>query len=273
MQIDFMLIGAQKSGTTSLAYQLAQHPQICFCRTKEPHHFSKSIDWNGSLDEYHKLFDPYPGQICGEASTTYTWLPQYPDTANRLHTYNPNLKLLYLMRQPVERIVSHYTHRLLRGRTKSPKEAEVLENPIYVNRSRYAVQIRPYLELYNRENILLIIFEEYVKNQIYSLKEIAAHLGIEPNGFDGIENNPQYQSLERKGDKKIKTWLTPLSRLFPLRIRNALRGPFVYGLESKPEFSYEFKKLLWRFVIEDVQEIERIIERPLDIWHYHPYFR
>jgi len=271
MLVDFMLIGAQKSGTTSLSYQLAQHPQISFCKHKEPGYFSRSDDWVVTLDQYHALYDYSPGKIYGEGSTNYTWLSKYPETASRLHEYNPNLKLIYIMRQPVERIISHYTHHLLRARTRYEKEKEVFEIPEYINHSRYALQIKPYLELFPKENILLMLFEEYINRPLESLHQIAYHLGIDGVGFDEVDLSPQYQTLERTGDKKIKKWLTPISRLFPVKIRNALRAPFVYPLESKIEFPIQTKKLLWRFVENDVDEIEQIMGRTLPAWRYPPF--
>ena len=85
MRVDFMIIGAQKAGTTSLAAQLAAHPQVCFCREKEPGYFHQTADWRAGLDGYHALYDPRPGQLLGEASTYYTFFPEYRGTAERLY--------------------------------------------------------------------------------------------------------------------------------------------------------------------------------------------
>jgi hypothetical protein len=271
MLVDFMLIGAQKSGTTSLSYQIAQHSEVVFCKNKEPDYFSKSPEWSAHIQEYHSLYEYSNGKIYGEASTTYTWLPEYPDTAPRLYAYNPNLKFIYIMRQPVDRVVSHYTHHLLKARTKYAGDREVFEDPAYVNHSRYAVQLRPYLELFSANNILLIIFEEYVRHPRLTLNHIADHIGVRRDGFDGIDLSPQYLSMNRTGDKKIKKWLSPLSRIFPVKVRNALRGPFVYKLESKVDLPLDTKRILWRLLEDDVQEIEKILGRPLDVWRQPPY--
>ena len=269
--IDFVIIGAQKSGTTSLAYRLSQHPQINFCKHKEPNFFSKSDDWQLQLSEYHQLYEFSAAKILGEASTTYSWFPQYPHTANNLFAYNPDIKIIYIMRQPVERVISHYTHRLLRARTKSDQDLEVFENPIYVNRSRYAMQLKPYLELFPRESILLLTLEEFSSQPAKSHKMISEHLGIDEAGFQSIDLTPQYASMTRTGDKKIKKALTPVARLFPLKVRNALRGPFVYQLDSKIAFSEETKKLLWQLLENDVEAIENLMSRKLDVWRQAPY--
>ena len=271
MRVDFILIGAQKSGTTSLAYQLRQHPQIGFCRHKEPNFFSRPGEVAADVVEYHTLFDESIGKIYGEASTTYSWFPQYPQTAQRIQVYNPAVKIIYIMRQPVERVRSHYTHRLLRARTRLPADQELFENPVYVNRSRYAVQLQPYLARFPRENIHLMIFEEYTADPLPALHTLAGHLGIAPKGFDGIDLTPQYQSSQRTGDKEIKKWLTPVSRLFPLKVRNALRGPFVYKPDRDIEFSEKIRQILWALVLQDVHEIEKLLGRKITEWRTPPY--
>ena len=73
MKVDFMVIGAQKSGTTSMARQLATHPAVCFCSDKEPAFFNTCADWRERLAEYHALYSPQPGQLLAEASTMYTF--------------------------------------------------------------------------------------------------------------------------------------------------------------------------------------------------------
>jgi len=270
-RVSFILIGSQKSGTTSLSRQLAQHPQISFSRHKEPNFFSDPIPQLQSEADYHALFAPGPDLCRGEASTTYTWLPQYPETAQRIHDYNPDMKLLYIMRQPVERIRSHYTHRMLRARTQLPQEEEVLANPIYVNRSRYAMQLRPYLALFPRESLYPIVLEEYSLDPLRVLHAIALHLGIEPGGFDGVDLTPQYRSTDRLGDTRLKRLLKPVRRHVPQPARKSLRRFFVYRPKVLPTFSEETKRLLWRLVELDVVELERIMGREIPLWRRPPY--
>ena len=200
MRVDFMVIGAQKAGTTSLAAQLAAHPQICFCKEKEPGYFHKTEAWAEGLDEYHKLYDPTPGQLCGEASTYYTFFPEFRETHKRLHDYNPSLKLIYVMRQPVDRVISHYTHNRVREIDVRPPEIAVFSDAAYVDRSRYGVQIRPYLELFGPENVMLLVFEEYTADQIAALYRIADFLGIERTPFAVDRLNDHRSNLLRSAD-------------------------------------------------------------------------
>src|SRR3990172_564869 len=106
MRVDFMVIGAQKCATSTLARQLAYHPDICFSKPKEPAYFNRTQNWQEGLEKYHQLYSPVEGRICGEASTMYSSLPEWQGTHSRLFAYNPELKLIYIMRLPVERVIS-----------------------------------------------------------------------------------------------------------------------------------------------------------------------
>lgn len=268
-----MIIGAQKCGTTSLARQLAAHPQICFCQIKEPGFFNTTEDWRASVAEYHALYDPEPGQICGEASTMYTFLPEWRGTHRRLHDYNPDLKLIYIMRQPVERIISNYSHRLVRKTVAEPPETAVFADPAYLNRTRYSVQIKPYLELFPRENVLFLIFEEYVADQKKTLRQIADFLQMDPQAYPAtLQTKAAHKSV---GESHLTPWMkrvkafAPVQAILPLAptaVRGVVRNYLGNKLEEKPQFSPELKQLLWRFLEDDVRNIEAIIGRRLDIW-------
>ena len=97
---------------------------------------------------------------------------------------------------------------------------------------------------------------------------------IDPGGFDNIDLKPQYQSIDRTGDTKLKKMLTPLAQLlFPVKLRNSLRKPFVYQLDKKVEISDDLKKRLWRYVEDDVTALETIMGQSLDTWRKPPYTR
>lgn len=273
MLVDFMMIGAQKCGTTSLAEQLADHPQVCFSRKKEPGFFNELADWRAGLGEYHALFEPQPGQLCGEGSTMYTFLPEGAQTAVRLYEYNPDLKLIYIMRQPVKRIISHYAHNLVRGIEKMPPELAIAHDPTYINRSRYAVQIRPYLECFGPENVLLLFFEEYVADQIATLQQVASFLGIDAHRFVQADTEAKHQTTGRAYLKYESVRRIAETELFqsvrtkiPMALRQPLKRRLSNQIEQKPEFSPELRQLLWRFLEDDVRAIESMVNRQLTFW-------
>lgn len=274
MRVDFMMIGAQKCGTTSIAAQLAAHPRICFCREKEPGYFHKTEAWREGLDAYHALYAPRPGQLLGEASTFYTFYPEFPDTHKRLHDYNPALKLIYVMRHPVERVISHYTHNRVREIDTRPPEVAVFADPAYVNRSRYGVQIRPYLELFGPENVLPLIFEQYTADQIATLHRIADFLGIDPAPFDETDTTPQHQSVGQPylRSEALRSFthsgvFQKMRGVVPASIRQPIRHRLLSNtIEEKPHFSAETKAALWRLLEDDVRTVEELLGERLDGW-------
>jgi hypothetical protein len=278
MRVDFVVIGAQKSGTTSLAAQLAEHPEICISRIKEPGFFSGAADWQSNLAQYHQLFDPEEGPICGEASTMYTFLPESPATSSRLHAYNPDLKLIYIMRNPVDRVISHYSHNLVRGIEPRSPEKAVIEDGRYVNRSRYGVQIRPYLDFFGREQILLLVFEEYIANQYAILEQVANFLGVSRSGFEDVETTAQHKSVGvpyLKHESVAKFTQTDIFRsvraIVPEELRHTVRHRLLSNkLEMTPEFGPELQESIWRLVADDVTMVEDLLGRSLRAWQRGP---
>lgn len=273
MLVDLVILGAQKCGTTSLASQLAQHPNICFCETKEPGYFNQVDDWKAGIHAYHSLYAPKEGQLCAEASTMYTFLPEWQGTHARLFAYNPNLKLIYIMRQPVERVISNYSHDLVRGFLKSPPEEVVFKDPAYINRTRYAVQLRPYLELFPRENILLLVFEEYVADQAQTLRQIASFLGIPAGSFGVSGKAEKHKSVGQTYLSNPVVRALVRSRAFQAArphlsasIRQPIRRRLSSHLDEKPAFSPELRRDIWRFVEDDVCGVEELLGRRLDAW-------
>ncbi|POQ98651.1 hypothetical protein AU468_12365 [Alkalispirochaeta sphaeroplastigenens] len=273
MVVNFMIIGAQKCGTTDLADRLSRHREISFCSVKEPGFFHKTPRWEDRIATYHALFPHTPGTLLGEGSTMYSAFPEYRDTPHRLHRYNPELKLIYIMRQPVDRIVSHYAHRLGHKRACLAPEQELFQDPTYVNRSRYALQVRPFLELFGAEQVLLLLFEEYIADPDTTMERVARFLGVSPEGFSfETERSPANPSVgqTRWGPvmRKItrNRHLRKIGAAVPLAARDRLRRAVGVTLREKPAVSEEVKHDLWRLLEDDVAALEGLMGRELAIW-------
>ena len=270
---DFMIVGAQKCGTTTLAAQLAAHPGVCFCKEKEPGFFNSHMDWEDNLEKYHKLYTPTDSQICGEASTMYTFFPEVLDVHERLYCYNPNLKLIYIMRDPVERAISLYAHNVVRNIEKNTPEKAIFDDPVYINRSRYGMQIRPYVDLFGRENVLLLIFEEYIIDQAQTLAQVANFLSISVEGFTQQEDLHKHKTVGVPYPKYefvrqiTKTNLFQSLRIYvPENIRYFLRSYVKNTLDIKPEFSPALRKAMRRLLDDDINTIEALLGRPIPAW-------
>ncbi len=127
ISVNFMIVGTQKGGTTALHAFLLGHPDICMARNKETHFFEHNEffeDGQPLYGEYATAFPDYHGQMSvGEASPSYMFVP---DVAPRLHQYNPALKLIFALRDPVERAFSHYSMAVKAG-VESLPFAEALQ--------------------------------------------------------------------------------------------------------------------------------------------------
>jgi len=258
-KVDFAIIGAQKSGTTSLAYQLSQHPEVVISKEKEPHFFSKRDDWQGALDEYHQLFSHKPGRCFGEASTSYSFYDEYPKAAARLAQYNPALKLIYLLRHPVDRMESHYNHRLRNGAASRRPLKALSGDPAYIQRSRYFYQLRSYLEHFPKEQLLVLLFEEYTADPLGHLARISEFLNISPEPLaqaDLTPKNVSDVSVKLKSASVLRAFSGALAHL-PGAGRLARHVPVKY------RFSNELRDLLWKTVEDDMQRLEQWMARPL----------
>lgn len=114
---DFIIIGGMKCATSTLHEQLALQPGIFMTSLKEPNFFSNDEEFAKGMDYYQSLFaGAQPQDLCGESSTHYTKLPTYPDTVKRLAEAFPQTKFIYVMRHPIDRLVSQYIHEWTRDR-------------------------------------------------------------------------------------------------------------------------------------------------------------
>lgn len=181
---DFVIIGAMKSGTTTLFEYLQRHPQIFMCSPKEPAFFSRDDIYERGLDWYRGLFaGARSDQLCGEASTCYTRSASHPRAAERLIKTLPGARLVYLLRHPVERSYSHYVHamsrRLVRtGQGPIPLDEALQTMPSIVQSSRYIDEIERYLGLIPREQLCVLTLDELRADPVATLATVQAHLGV-----------------------------------------------------------------------------------------------
>ncbi len=177
---DFVIIGAMKCGTSSLHAQLAAQPQFFMSEPKEPNFFSDDAIYAKGAGWYRGLFKGAPaGAIKGESSTHYTKLPTYPKTVDRLATLIPDAKFIYLMRDPIDRLVSHYIHEWTQGVITCSIDEAIEKYPELIAYSRYAYQLEPWIARFGRERILTVGFERMTAEPDAELQRVADFLGAE----------------------------------------------------------------------------------------------
>jgi hypothetical protein len=233
----FFIIGASKAGTTSLHHYLNQHPQIQMSTVKEPSYFANVCGAPDderkvrSLDRYELLFDPKVA-VRGEASPSYTLYPLRHGVPERIRTLVPQAKLVYMVRDPVERTLSHY-HQLVASNGEQRSLREVLRDlpgsrSPCVCASRYALQLDRYLQSFPQERLLVVDQAELLLERRSALSRIFAFLGVD-EGFE----SPEFQTelLKSSGRRVYPPGLAhfvghrvrPHSHLLPARVRRALR--------------------------------------------------
>lgn len=181
---DFIVIGAMRAGTTTLHRLLAAHPQVAMSREKEPDFFIAERNFDRGLDWYRGLF-PREGEIRGEASPNYAKCDIFPGVPARISAHLPDVRLVYVLRDPVERLLSHYNFAAAMGRSI---DAAAIEHMIMT--SRYAFQLAQYHDHFAPDRILIVDFDELRSDPLTVLRRIGAFTGI-PEGWE--------ESLHRAG--------------------------------------------------------------------------
>lgn len=203
--VSFLIVGTQKGGTTALAKFLAQHPEICFALGKEVHFFD-GVDYDPDGDStqlnhhYQKAFPNWQGeQVVGEATPIYMYLPFI---AERIYRYNPQMKLIFLLRDPVERAISHYNMELGRGLEWLPLPIAIALEPFrlakdrhnlqeksslrchsYVDRGFYAQQIMNMQQYFPTAQMLFIKTSDLWEQHQLVLQNIYSFLGLTSRTF------------------------------------------------------------------------------------------
>ncbi|HWN23833.1 MAG TPA: sulfotransferase [Candidatus Sulfotelmatobacter sp.] len=193
-RLDFIVAGAQKSGTTALHYFLAKHPNITMGDQQEIHFFDEDATFAAAVD-YEQLHKHYPlvtpSTIAGDCTPSYIY---YQPAAERIWKYNPKIKLLVLLRNPVERAFAHWNMQRFKGREPldffdavreektriagaPPTEARRFA---YVDRGFYAQQLERLFRFFTRDQVRVVKFEEFNDKQRATLGSIFSFLGLEP---------------------------------------------------------------------------------------------
>lgn len=210
----FIIVGAQKAGTTSLYKYLTQHPEIEATLEKEVHYFD--LNYDKPLSWYQSFFPlkKNNGKITGEASPYYMF---HPYAIKRIADFNSDMKIIVLLREPASRAISHYYHEVRLGReTLGMREAFNRENErmdeelekfkkdqyyigynhqrfSYQSRGDYSSQIKEIIRYFKQENIKIIDSKEFFKHTSETVSDVLKFLDVDP-------------TLEIKTEKKFNAW-------------------------------------------------------------------
>jgi len=202
-----IIIGGLKCGTTSIHHYLGLHPEIQMSKPKELNFFVEELNWDLGLDWYASRFDGR-FKVRGESSPHYTNLPRFEGVAERIRRHCPDAKLLYMVRDPIKRILSHWVHATGAG-YETRELVPTLSQPdsSYIQRSMYWMQLQPYLERFDRAQIEIVTQEELQSEREATMRRAFAFAGVDESftseQFDreweksSAKQGGKYQLMER----------------------------------------------------------------------------
>ncbi|MCM1981522.1 sulfotransferase family protein [Lyngbya confervoides] len=291
---NFLIIGAAKAGTTSLYDYLSQHPQVFMSPLKEPKYFAlegEPLNFQGpsqiinhtsvnSLAEYCQLFSGVrQEQAIGEASPLYLFSEQ---AARRIRQRLPQVKLIAILRNPVDRAFSSYSHLLREGFETLEFEAALDAEPerirqrwaplwYYQAKGFYARQLSPYFEEFPPEQIKIYLFEDFCQDTLGVVQEIYQFIGVDPRfepqflrrNVSGIPKNKALHRLLTQDNwlKSLLKGMLPVefAQTLALHLKN-------HNLGEKVALRPETRRRLQRLYREDIQQLEVLIGRDLSPW-------
>lgn len=234
MQPRFLIIGAMKAGTTTLYEDLAAVSGLYLPPEKEPNDLAYAqADTPEGVARYMAKFAAAPANaISGEASTAYAKRPTYEGVADRaVRLLGPSLKIIYMQRDPIKRMISQYHHLQGLGQeTRSLNEA-VTQDETYVAYSRYDWQLAPWRAVLPETQILIVRFEDYITNRPAIFAQICAFLGVTPDQRpdETHRNASAGKAVVKPGSLMAKianshVYLYRIKPLIPTRMRDKIKA-------------------------------------------------
>ena len=210
---------------------------------KEPNFFSNDEQYAKGIEWYLSHFQTASAdELCGESSTHYTKLPTYPHTVDRIRKHIPEVKLIYVMRHPIDRLVSQYVHEWTMQVISVDINQAIRQHPELVDYSRYSMQLKPYFETFGREKVLPVFFERFLNHEQEELERICHFIGYEGKPIWNSELDAQNVSRERMRKSALRDFFveTPVLReirrqFIPKSWRTWVRS--LWTMKKKPEIN------------------------------------
>jgi Sulfotransferase family len=285
---NFFIVGAQKAGTTSLYFYLKEIPGVYMSPLKEvfyfaPHAVQSSVaDVIRDKKEYLRLFKNARGYTAvGEATPIYLW---DPDAPKLIHQTVPHARIIMILRDPVERAYSNYLMKMKYSGMKSSFYDELIRDyksqeklfgrsQLYVEFGMYYEQVKRYFEIFGKEQVKVIIFEEFVQHPEESVNEVLTFLGV---NYEMTTIREQYNpfSVPRS---PLAVWIFAFFRwlharnikfykiltLLPDSLVESLPEKLLFKREQKPKIDSKAVKFLQEIYRDDVTRLQSLLGRSL----------
>jgi sulfotransferase family protein len=300
---NFFIVGAARSGTTSLYEYLSRVPQVYMPSIKEPHYFAPSVPTNSHIspfvihdkENYLQLFRDVKEEIAiGEASPSYLLERESPKL---IHDLLPTARIIMILRDPVDRAFSHYLMNIHNGWENIPfydalqkdynrQDKGYFISHLYVETGLYSEQVKRYFRIFNKEQIKVLIFEEFIKNTAAAVTDVLRFLNVEPsfipNNLNIAYNSHSYltqrwreriikslfnskaNAILRRGIKSLVSdsiWNAVKVNILPIRDR--LTENQIAKKDDKPQIQENARIFLQDIYRTDVVKLRSLLGRPL----------
>ncbi|MEL6441752.1 MAG: sulfotransferase [Cyanobacteria bacterium J06621_8] len=288
---DFLIIGAAKSGTTSLYRYLEEHPQVYMSRVKEPQFFAfedQQINFQGpgdmerinncyipDLESYQTLFHEAQGKIAGEASTWYLYSSK---AAKNINKYLPNVKIIAVLRNPVDRAYSSFLHLAGEGSESfnftqglKAEQKRIEKNYAllwhYTQAGFYSEQIKRYFQVFTQNQIKIYLYDDLVANPINVIQDVYQFIGVDskfiPNTHKkyNVSGIPKSKTLDR-----LLFTSNPIKSLFKPLVSKKIRKKIQQKSKQKPSIPLDIRQELTALYKNDILTLEKLIQKDLSSW-------
>lgn len=281
---NLFIIGAMKAGTSSLCRYLGEHDDVFMSAIKEPMYFSaKETRSQREVDDYLGLFaDARDERYVAEGSTGYSKRPFRRGVADRIHAFNPQARFIYVVRDPFDRIVSHYLHQVRKGRESEPLSRAIEKRSGYLPYSHYAFQLRPYVRRFGSDRIYVDTFESLASTPEAFCRRLFRWLDIQhdfvpPSLGERVHATPKRIELPDEGASTVRIWKSLrryqfIRRAAPDRVKRWVRRSMpkrvAYDARS-PEFTEDVAKVresLRPLLASWASELAELTGRRFDEW-------
>lgn len=276
---DFLVIGAMKGGTTSLYEYLSAHHQIDLISVKELNFYNNETHWARGRKWYEQRF-ANNGKLRGDVNPNYAMYPLCKDVPARIHSLYPHCKIIYLLREPVSRTISHIQHNVTETKEQRPLDQIVSKleqgtDPFnYVGNSRYYFQLEQFLKYFPMNQVSLISSADLKDRRAETLATLVSFLGLEDFRDEQVYSHVIHQGKDKR---QHAAWLRQIfhnrklggvagfavrsaKQILPTKIYNAVRT----SISSQPitlDVSSEHRQSLNEMLQKDIEQLTQLTGR------------
>ena len=286
MKVDFFIVGAPKSGTTSLFHYLNEHLEVEMSSQKEPDYFSDdALQEQGmyygknridTLDKYNSLFVNPQAKLRGEGSVSYFF---YDDVPNKIKKYNPDSKIIIMLRNPIDRAFSHYLMDYRLGlvsesfedivKKKSNHKYANLYYQQYIKVSEYTAQVKRYLDCFSAENILVIDYEDFKEDVLGVVSKTFFFLGVNQEFEPNIMKKYNTFTIPKNSFIRYVYSFVPLRRflnyIIPSVVISQIRS-ILFKSNKKPILENGTRDFLRKHFKNDINALSVLLRKDYSKW-------